>query len=474
MTFGIVRDVTFEQAPKMKITRAFKVELDPNNVQRTAMLKHCGAARFAYNWGLARKKAQRDAGAKQSGAFQLSADLRKVIDVEFPWMREVSSRCREGALDNLDIAYKNFFARCKKGKTGKATGFPQFKSRKNGLGGFVDRNYTVEANHVRLTRIGRVRLKESGYIPLGGYTKNTESVRFYGARVTERAGRWYLAVQVEIETPEPRPGKGVVGVDAGIKCLATCSDGLEFQNPKATARFQKKLRRQQRAMSRKFETAKREGRPLRECKNFQKDSRRVAIIHAKISNLRTHHLHHASHVITRKSSVIGVESLNVSGMMKNRRLAKAVADASMSELLRQIQYKALRRGGTVIAASRWFASSKMCNGCGAINAELRLSQRAWTCGCGARNLRDMNAANNLRDLAANQAVSACGGEGSGKLATVCETNPIEAGIEQGALLAYQSQIPGEPGHLPKRVKPIRNAQYGKSTTAAVTLTLPFL
>ena len=415
----------------MKINRAYKVELDPNNVQKTALLRHCGAARFVYNWGLNQKIEARKSGEKPLGAQKLDGVLRSIMAEEFPWLSEVASQCRQGALANLDKAYKNFFDRCKKGKKGRATGFPQFKSRKKGLGGFVVFKYTVRPDAVRIARIGLVRLKESNYLPLGGYEKNSEKVRFYGARVTERAGRWYISVQVEIEVPEAKPRAASVGVDVGIKALATCSDGLTFENPKALARNLKKLKRLQRAQSRKYEAAKKTARPLHECKNYQKSKRKVARLHARISDLRIHHIHHSSHVITRKSSVIGIESLNVQGMMKNRHSAKAVADASFGELLRQIKYKAQWRGGQVVVADRWFASTKTCNVCGVVNPAVVWGVEKWTCECGAVHLRDVNASINLLNVALSQreTLNACG-EGSSETASVASVPLGEAGSGQ--------------------------------------------
>lgn len=429
----------------MKITRAYKVELDPNNEQRTALLRHCGAARFVYNWGLARKIEMREKGEKTLNWQKLDGVLRSVTDEECPWLSEISSRCRKGALMDLDAAYKNFFDRCKKGKKGKAAGFPKFKSRKKGIGAFVAYSYTVKSNRIMLPRIGWVRLKENNYIPKGSDDKRRsesgESVHFYGARVTERAGRWYVSVQVEIEVPDAKPRKGAVGVDVGIKALAMCSDGLSFSNPKALACNLKKLKRLQRAMSRKYEASKKSARPLRECRNFQKNKSKVARLHARIADLRTHHLHHASHVITRKNNVIGLESLNVAGMMKNRHLARALSDASIGELLRQIKYKAEWRGAQIVVASRWFASSKTCNVCGVVNTGLTLAQRKWVCECGAAHERDLNAAKNLMDMAASRAVTACGGESSGEPLAARETGPDEAGSGQETSVSVSPAFP---------------------------------
>ncbi len=432
----------------MKRMRAYKVELAPNNTQKTALLRHCGAARFVYNWGLNAKIEARKGGEKPLSAQKLDGVLRSIMDEEFPWMREVSSQCRQGALANLEAAYKNFFTRCKKGKKGRATGFPKFKSRKNGLGGFVVFGYTITNDSVKISRVGTVRLKEKGYLPIGGYGKNSDTVRFYGARVSERAGRWFLSVQVEVEAPEPdQKSERIVGIDFGVKTLAVCSDGTTFQSPKALKANLKRLARAQRSMSRKIEAAKKSGRALRECKNFQKSKTRVAKIHARVADLRRHNLHHVSHVLTRKSSVLCIEDLNVAGMVKNRHLARAISDLGFGELRRQIEYKSEWRGVEVVIANRWFPSSKTCNACGLVNQELQLKDREWKCECGERHDRDLNAAYNLRDLAANRAVSDCGGKSSGDALARRETIPCEAvsGLET---LVSISPAPTENSSIP--------------------------
>ena len=436
----------------MKILRAYKVELAPNDVQKTALLKHCGAARFVYNWGLNSKIEAYKAGEKPLSGQKLDGVLRAIIDDQFPWMRDVSSSARQGALANLDKAYKNFFDRCKKGKKGKETGFPKFKSRKNGVGGFVAFGYTTTSKAISIARVGEVRLKEKNYLPIGGYGKNSETVRFYGARITERAGRWYISVQVEIEVDEPKPkAEKIVGVDFGVKTLAVCSDGTEFQSPKALKANLKRLARAQRSMSRKIEAAKKTNRPLRECKNFQKSKAKVAKIHARVADVRRHNLHHVSHVLTRKSSVVCIEDLNVAGMVKNRHLARAISDLGFGELRRQIEYKAKWRGVDVVIADRWFPSSKLCGACGVVKEKLSLSERFWTCGCGVRHDRDINAANNLKNLAANRAVSACGEESSGEALASRETGLCEARSGQGKRKRKpRSLAPTENSSIPVR------------------------
>ncbi|RYX81056.1 transposase [bacterium] len=404
----------------MKITRAYKVELDPNNEQRTALLRHCGAARFVYNWGLAHKIEAREKGEKVLNWQKLDGVLRSIIDEEFPWLRETSKWSRQVALANLDNAYKAFFDRCKKGKKGKATGFPKFKSRKSGIGGFGDFAYIVRSDSIKLSCIGRVRLKESNCIPLGGYGKNTDTIRFYGARITERAGRWFVSVHVEIEVPDAiAKTENIIGVDMGVKSLAVASNGLTFENPKALKCRERKLKRLSRQLSRKVKGST----------NRKKAARRVAVLHAKVADVRRHTLHHVSHVLTRKASVLVIEDLNVQGMMKNHHLAQAIGDASFGELRRQLTYKSQWRGVELVVAPRFFPSSKTCFSCGAVNADLKLSHRVWSCECGARVDRDLNAALNLRNVAASRAetLNACGGESSGEPLAARETSPREAG-----------------------------------------------
>jgi len=426
----------------MKIMRAYKVELDPNNEQRTALLRHCGAARFVYNWGLARKKEAREKGEKALSAQSLDGVLRSIMEEEFSWLTEVSSQCRQGALANLDKAYKNFFERCKKGKKGKSTGFPKFKSRKNGLGGFAVFGFEFRADDVRVAKVGWIRLKEKKYAPLGGYGKNGEKVRFYGARITERAGRWFISVQVEIEMPDAKPkGENIIGVDMGIKTLAVASNGLTFENPKALKRRERKLKRLGRQLSRKEKGST----------NRKKAARRLAIFHAKVADLRRHTLHHTSHVLTRKASVLVIEDLNVRGMMSNHCLAQAIGDASFGELRRQLTYKSQWRGVELVVADRFFPSSKTCFSCGVVNADLKLSQRSWSCGCGARIDRDLNAALNLRNVAANRAetLNACGGESSGAPLAARETGPCESGSGQAVRKRkVVSPAPTENGSIP--------------------------
>ena len=402
----------------MIITRAYKVEIDPNNKQRTALRQHCGAARHVYNWGLEQKQAAYKDTGKSPGAMELHRKLNelKKVPKEYggkPWLYGVSKCAGQEALRDLDKAFQNFFRRCKQGA--KRKGFPKFKSRKRGLGSFrLTGAIRSLDTHVQLPRLGKIRLKEQGYLPL----PENKDVKVLSATVSEKAGRWFVSFAVKEEIPDPVPKAKAkpVGVDVGVSFLATCSDGVVYENPRALKRNLARLKRLQRSVSRKKKGSR----------NRQKAVRRVQRLHYRIACLRADALHKATTDIVRAYDVIGIETLNVSGMLKNRRLSRALSDASMSEFLRQIRYKAEWKGVEVVEAPRFYPSSKTCSSCGNVDADFKLGMDVYRCDqCGLVLGRDLNAAINLKNLAASSAVLACGevsagssGNGRVKLASV--------------------------------------------------------
>lgn len=366
----------------MKILRAYKTELDPNDVQRTFFHKCAGTSRFVFNWALADRQDRRTKEIKTSQYDQRARF--NALKAEFcPWIYETPYAVIEKAFADLDAAYKNFFRRV---KAGLKPGFPRFKSRKREGAHFSLRNTKIEAGQIRLTGIGWVKLHEHNYIPTEGE---------YGVYTTisERAGRWFLSVLVEEEIAELVGREGILGVDLGIKSLAVCSDGAVFENPKALYVAERKLKRIQREVSRRQKGGK----------NRQKSIRKLQRCHAKVANIRKHALHQVSHYVTARAKprVVVIEDLNVLGMEQNHHLAKAVMDSGMSELRRQIEYKAKWYGVKVMVADRWYPSSKTCSECGATNQVLTLSDRTYVCpACGCIIDRDLNAARNLASLAA--------------------------------------------------------------------------
>jgi putative transposase len=382
----------------VRIIRGYKTELDLNNRQRTACAKHAGAARYAYNWGLRRKIDAYEATGKSPTAIDLHRELNALKKTELGWMYEVSKCAPQEALRNLDQAFEHFFRRVtlkKQGKLKGAVGFPRFKSRKRGRGSFrLTGSIRVFEDSIQLPRLGRLRLKERGYLP-------TTGVHILSATVSERAGRWFVSIQVEEEVPNPTPAKGEpIGVDRGIKTLATRSDGIVYENPKALDKALRKLRRLQRKLSRQ----------QRGSRNREKTRRRIAHLHYRIANLRRDTLHKATSDIVAKTKpdterprAVAIEDLNVNGMLQNHCLARAIADVGMSEFGRQVQYKTTWSGSEVVVADRWFPSSRRCSECGAIKDQLNLSERTYECDyCGARLDRDLNAARNLAQLASDR------------------------------------------------------------------------
>lgn len=363
----------------MLIQRGYKTELYPNNKQRTLLLKNAGAARFTYNWGLAQKKSALDAKTKVPNAIELHRRLNGIKPTELPWMYEVSKCSPQEALRNLDRAFINFFE--KRGK------FPKFKSKKNGIGGFrLTGTIKVEDGHVQLPRLGRLRLKEHGYLPA--------TAKVLSASVSERAGRWFVSIQVEQDQPEyvgEKDEHDVVGVDLGIKTLVTVSDGRVFDNPKPLKARLRKLRKLNKDVSRKVKGSQ----------NRKKAVSQLARLYARISNIRKDTLHKITTVLAKTKRIIGIEDLNVSGMMKNRCLARSIADLGLFEWRRQLEYKGKWYSCLIRIIDRWFPSSETCHICGEINENLTLVDREWDCPCGVHHDRDFNASKNIECVAAS-------------------------------------------------------------------------
>ena len=386
----------------MKILRAYKTELDPTTAQVERLLQHAGCARWAYNWGLGRKIAVYKATGKSPSAIDLHRELNvlKKLPVEaggVPWMYSSSKCAPQEALRNLDSAYKSFFRRCKGGA--KQKGFPRFKSRKRGIGSFrLTGAIHVSTTHVQLPSLGEIKLKERHYLPV-------DAVKILGATVSEQAGRWFVSLQVEEDRLDPLPRtEHAIGVDVGIKCLATTSDGQTFENPRALTKAQKFLRIRQKAVSRKVKGSN----------NRRKAVAAVARLHRHITNVRRDAIHKMTTAITKQASVIVIEDLNVAGLLRNHRLARSLSDAALGEIHRQLKYKSEWGGATLLQADHFYPSSKRCSGCGHVKDHLDLGERTYCCErCGLVIDRDLNAAINLKLWPQVAAASACRPGGSG-------------------------------------------------------------
>jgi len=307
-------------------------------------------------------------------------------------MYDVSKCAPQEALRDLDVAYKNFFRRVKQGA--KAKGFPKFKSKHRSKKKFrLTGSIRVFEDQIQLPRLGRLRLKEKGYLPVEG----TPDVRIVSATVSERAGRWYVSVQVEKIVPGPVTPKGKpVGVDLGVKSLATLSDGTQYANPRALKKALKKIKRLQRTVSRRKKGSA----------NRHKAVVKLARAHARVANIRSNALHQITSELAKTKLFIAIEDLNVAGMMKNHSLAQAIGDVGFHEFKRQLEYKTAWNGSELAVIDRWFPSSKTCSGCGQIDSNQTLNDRTYVCDCGLELDRDHNAAINILNKALHTASSA--------------------------------------------------------------------
>ena len=385
------------------IQRAYKTELDLNNEQITACKKHAGAARWTYNWGLARKQeGYRDTG-KSPSAFDLHRELNALKRTDVPWMYEVSKCAPQEALRNLDNAFAHFYRRChlkKQDKPSGKRGFPRRKTKKKGLGSFrLTGSIAVFSDAIQLPRLGRLRLKEHGYLP-------TVDVKILSATISERAGHWYVSLQVEQDQAVPGNTGPRVGVDLGVKTLATLSDGRTIPNPKPLKRRLKQIKRLHRAVTRKTKGSQ----------NRKKATRRLGKAYRKVANQRANTLHQLTSRLAKTKSVVVIEDLHVSGMLKNHHLAQAISDVGFGEFRRQLTYKAAWYGCEVVVASRWKPTSKTCCACGWRDSDLSLADRLFRCEqCGLVIDRDLNAAKNLAQLAgsSSERQNACGEASAG-------------------------------------------------------------
>lgn len=372
---------------------AHRIRLDPNNVQATYFARAAGIARFAYNWALEAWKKQYEAWKMDStlpkpheGA--LRRQLNAIKREHFPWMLEVTKNAPQIAIMQLGRAFENFFA--------KRAGHPSFRKKgRDDRFSLSNDKFRIQDKRIRIPKLGWVRMHET--------------LRFAGhivsASISRVADHWYASITVETPEPSgpPAENQGVVGVDLGITALATLSTEEKFAGPKALRTLLERLRRLSRSVSRKVKGSR----------NRARARLKLARLHEKIVNIRHDSLHKLSNSITRRFHTIGIENLNVKGMMANSRLARAIADMGFHELRRQLEYKSAWRGGQVVIVDRWFPSSKLCSCCGHKREALDLRTRKWICsGCGKQHDRDVNAAINLRNMAVSSTVSACGGEGA--------------------------------------------------------------
>ena len=376
---------------------AVKVALDPTPAQERRMLSHAGAARFAYNAGLVHVKAALEAGEKPEWSYfslinwwNANKDTLAVDADGVPWWRENSKEAANSGLRCLADGLSNW-SKSRKGKRkGRRVGFPKFKSKDRETPRFA---YAIsglrtgaliegDPKALWLPRIGRVHCFEN-------VAARVDGAKVLSIAISRRGGRWYAALTVERDDQAVKkiPKGGAVGVDLGIKALATLSDGTVIPNPHTLVTDEQRLKRAQKALSRKAKGSKRRA----------KARERVARIHNRIANRRSDTLHKLTTMLAQTYSDISIEDLNVAGMVKNHHLAKAVSDASFFELRRMLEYKTAKTGAKLHVIDRWYPSSKTCSNCGSVKAKLSLNERTYKCEhCGLTIDRDLNAAINIQ------------------------------------------------------------------------------
>ena len=391
---------------------AHLIQLQPNVAQAACFERAAGIARFAWNWALAEWERQYQAGGKPSQG-TIRKKFTEVKHTEYPWVSEVPELVTSVAMQNVGKAYPKWFDDRKKNrikpkprdKWYKAKidselvsfppGHPRLKKKGRSRKSFCPvagiAHIKIEGNHIHIPKIGRLRM--------------CEALRFEGepirATISERGGKWYVSVSVRIpdwKTPH-RESQAVGGLDVGSRKLGVLYDGKEtviYENPHALVRAQKRLRRMQRKAARQEGRNRDTGNPGSE--GWSKTQRRIARLHWRISNIRSNAQHQMTTDVIRRCNDLGIENLNVKGMMQGRS-AKSLADAGLGELLRQVKYKAELYGTTLVEADRFYPSSKTCSACGHRNADLK-SQERWACPqCGIIHDRDENSAINLRTMA---------------------------------------------------------------------------
>ncbi|GAB3557084.1 putative transposase [Actinopolyspora lacussalsi] len=410
------------------VLQAYQFALDPTGQQQAMLSSHCGAARFTHNWGLAQvravlnqREAERSYGVPESeltpslnwSAYSLRKAWNAAKDEVAPWWGENSKEAYASGLANLADALGNWHKSRTGKRAGKRIGFPRFKSKRHRLScRFSTGSFGLsesDRRHVQLPRIGLVRTHESTRTLARHVERGTARIR--SATVSFQRGRWHVSFSVEITKTEPEPAVkgGTVGVDLGVKHLAVLSTGEIIANPKHLDAAQRELRRLQRG------AARQQGPDKRTPSNrWRKTQARIAKLHTAVANARRDGLHKLSTRLVAEFDTVVVEDLHVAGMVRNRRLARAISGVGMGELHRQLDYKTTWSGRDLVAADRFYPSSKTCNDCGAVKAKLRLSERTFTCDhCGYRTDRDLNAARNLAGLASSPSCGATKNEPAG-------------------------------------------------------------
>ena len=376
--------------------------LIPNNKQKTKLFQYANTARFAYNWALGREKEN----YKNGGKFLSDGDLRKEFTQlkkteEYSWLNEVSNNVTKQSIKDACNAYKRFFKGYSK--------FPKFKSRKYSIPSFYQDNVKIKftETHVKVEGFTTSKMKNKqkiNWIRLSEHNRIPTDCKYTNPRIKYNGLNWWMTVGVEYEDSTTIPSNDGIGIDLGIKDLAICSDGAKYKNinkSQKIKKLEKQKRRLQRSISRSYEKNKK-GESYCKTNNVIKKENKLLKLNHRLTNIRKNYLNQTtSEIVNRKPRFICIEDLNVSGMMKNKHLSKAVQQQGFYEFRRQIEYKSAWNNIPVIIADRFFPSSKLCSCCGSIKKDLKLSDRIYKCECGNVIDRDFQAALNLKRYGEN-------------------------------------------------------------------------
>lgn len=377
------------------LLKAFKTEISLTPEQKAVITRTTGVCRYVYNLYIQHNKEGHGAGKPFVDAFAFSKWLNNEylsVHPEKAWIKDVSSKAVKQSIRNAETAFKRFFKGlsdypCYK-KKGRSD--PNIYFVRNNKGDCL-----CERHRIKIPSLGWVKLKEKGYIPV-----SKDGYRIRSGTVSVRAGRHYVSVLIDMPDVKPEiPSGPGLGIDLGIKDLAIVSNGRVYKNINKTSKvrkIEKKLKRAQRSLSRKHENRKKGG--ATQLKNINRQRLKVQRLYQKLDNIRTDHMNKViAEIVRTKPSYVAIEDLNVSGMMKNRHLSKAIAFQKLYEFRSRLTAKGKGNGIEIRVVGRFYPSSKLCHACGRHKAGLRLSDRVFICECGYREDRDLNASLNLRD-----------------------------------------------------------------------------
>ena len=375
--------------------KSFKTEINPTREQKSRINRTIGTCRYVYNFYLAYNKELHDNGEKFMTGKRFSVWLNNEYIPDHPdkaWIRDAYSKAVKKSIEDGCTAFTRFFKH--------QSAFPNFKKkgRSDVKMYFVKNNpkdCACERHRIKIPTLGWVRLKEKGYIPM---TKDGWKIK--SGTVSIKADRYYVSVLVEIPDPQAVNNRNAgIGIDLGVKDFAILSNGKTYKNINRSARLkklEKQLRREQRCLSRKYENLKKG--EVTQRANIQKQKLKVQKLHHKIDNIRTDYINKIiAEIVKTKPSYITIEDLNVSGMMKNRHLSKAVASQKFYGFRSRLKAKCDANGIELRVVDRFYPSSKLCHCCGRIKKDLKISDRIYRCACGYVEDRDFNASLNLRD-----------------------------------------------------------------------------